>query len=224
MDRLTASLNDRLRSSGFRLLSAAQLAAGPFARRRGELRSVRLEGASYATASIAALESERDAVRVVEELNWDFVGYDLNMAFQAHLIETLDEVRLFLGEEQPSSSSELTWRGYRQTGSFWVKIDRAFPVPALEDGFAGEIFPCLGWVPRPNETSEFGMAEQRRGFCSKIVPANAQAILDVRGYHFIHEGYAERPVVRRQILVFVEEGCHPSELIDDALALNYDDA
>ncbi len=30
--------------------------------------------------------------------------------------------------------------------------------------------------------------------------------------------------MRRQILVFVEEGCNPSDLIDDALALTYDDA
>ncbi len=169
MDNLTAGLIARLRSSGFRALTGSQLTVGPFAARRGELRFVCLESASYATAIISTLETDRDAVRVIEELNWDLVGYDLNLGYEAHLIERFNELRLFLGAEQTPSSNELTWRGYRQAGGCWVKIDEAFPIPALDDDFAGEIFPCLGWVPCPGEMAEFGTAEQRRGFCSKVV-------------------------------------------------------
>ncbi len=77
--------------------------------------------------------------------------------------------------------------GYRQAGACWVKSDKAFPIPALDPEFGGEIFPCLGWVPSPGESSEFGKADKRRGFCSKVVPENAQAIDDVRGYRFIHK-------------------------------------
>ncbi len=224
MDKLAAKLSDRLRSSGFRLLTGAQHTIGPFAVRRGELRFVRHDGASYATASITTVESERDAVRIIEELNWDVVGYDLNMDYQAHLIETLGELRFFVGGERSSSPTELAWRGYRQAGACWVKSDKAFPIPALDPDFGGEIFPCLGWVPSPGESSEFGKADKRRGFCSKVVPENAQAIDDVRGYRFIHDGYAERSVSRRQILAFVEEHCDPATLVDDALALAYGDA
>ncbi len=141
------------------------------------------------------------------------------MDYQAHLIETLGELRFFVGGERSSSPTELAWRGYRQAGACWVKSDKAFPIPALDPEFGGEIFPCLGWVPSPGESSEFGKADKRRGFCSKVVPENAQAIDDVRGYRFIHNGYAERSVSRRQILAFVEEHCDSATLVDDALAL-----
>lgn len=224
MNNLTARLHDRLRSSGFRLLAGAQHTVGPFAVRSGELHFVRLDCSSYATASIATVENDQDAVRVIEELNWDVVGHDLNLGHQAQFIDTLSELRFFVGGERPSSAGELAWRGYRRAGACWMKIDEAFPIPDLGDGFAGEIFPCVGWVPSPGETSEFGKAEQRRGFCSKVVPQKAQAIEDVRGYRFIHAGYAERPILRRQILVFLEDSCDPATSVDGALALIYGDA
>ncbi len=44
---------------------------------------------------------------------------------------------------------------------------------------------------------------------------------DVRGYSFIYDGYAERPIQRRQILVFVEKHCDAATLVDEALALTY---
>ncbi len=224
MNILTAFVHDRLRSSGYRPLAGAQLTVGPFAVQRGELRFVRLDDAGIATALITPVDSETDATRLIEELNWDFVGYDLNIGHQAHLVETLSELRFFVGGEGLSSPNELAWRGYRQVEGCWVKNDEAFPIPALGEGFAGEIFPSLGWVPSPGDRTEFAKAEQRRGFCSTVVPEKAQAIADVRGYRFIHDGYAERNVLRRQIIAFVEADRDPARRVDHALALSSGEA
>lgn len=209
--------------AGFRQLLPTESSAGPFIRQGGEQRFVRLDPTTRNTAFVIHLDHAPDVLSLMEQQDWGMPVYDINIEHRAHDIESLNEFRFLYVREQGKFFTELGWRGYHQNGSFWTKIEPCFEIPAPGADYAGEIFPCLGWVPLPTATSEFHPAEQRIGFCSKVVPVGATSVRDVRGYDFIYDDFPRRAVLRRQIIALIDPEIRfdAKEIVDDALALSY---
>lgn len=224
-------LHDRLEQSlaraGFRALTPAEAAAGPFAREPGETRYVWLEPFTYSIAFLNIPRGQAGILAVLETLAPAAWGYDLNLRQHAASTELIKEFRFVLTDEIEQTGHELRWLGYRQEGVFWVRHDAACPVPALAPDHAGEIFPCLGWVPVAGAASAFDPAEQRPGFCSKTIPRGALSMPDVRGYHFIYGGFAMRMLTRRRIVALLDPmnlDNDAAAIVAEALALGYGEA
>lgn len=227
MTPLHGQLEQTLQRMGFGAMTPAEANAGPFARLPGETRFVWLEPFTYSIAFVTAPHDHRAILAVLEPLDAAVWGYDLNLRQHAASTERVKEFRFVVTTEIDQAREELRWLGYREQGAFWVRHDAACTVPALAPDHAGEIFPCLGWVPFPGATSAFDPAEQRPGFCSRIIPPGAQSVPDVRGYHFIHGGYPVKRIARRRIVSLLDpsrpDGDLPT-LVADALTLGYGEA
>lgn len=217
------SLERALQWTGFRPLSAAEAASGPFAPVTNERRHVRLDAATCNMAFVSQLESPADLVQFLDLCGSNAWGYDLNLQNHADQTETVNEFRFVIAEDAGSLAAELEWLGYRHQEQGRMHVQPDCRVPDLGPDYGGEIFPCLGWVPVPGASSEFTPAEQRQGFCSRIVPIGAESVPDVRGYHFVHGGYAQRSILRRRIIKIMDPRLviNPFELVEGALALAY---
>jgi hypothetical protein len=224
MNPLRGRLEQSLERVGFRALTPAEANAGPFARLPGEAGYVWLEPFTYSIAFVSAPHDHAAILAVLEQMGPAVWGYDLNLQQQASSTECVKEFRFVVAREIHPACEELRWLGYRPQGRFWTRHDDACIVPALDPDFAGDIFPCLGWVPVPGATSAFDPAEQRPGFCSRTIPRGAQSVPDVRGYHFVHGGYPVRTLARRRIITLLDPGHHDADLaavVAEALVLGY---
>lgn len=227
MTPLHKRLEQALERAGFSAMTPAEANAGPFARLPGETGFVWLEPFTYTVAFVTA-PLDHEAILAVLELSGPAVwGYDLNLRQHAAKTELVKEFRFVVTTEIDQAGEELRWLGYRQQGAFWVRHDAACTVPALAPDHAGEIFPCLGWVPVPGATSAFDPAEQRPGFCSRNIPPGAQSVPDVRGYHFIYGGYPMKRIARRRIIALPDPPRHDADLptlVAEAMTLGYGEA
>jgi hypothetical protein len=217
------SLEQALQWAGFRPLTAAESASGPFAPGTSERRHVRLDAAACNMAFVSTLENGANLVRFLDQCGSNAWGYDLNLQNHADQTETVNEFRFAIIEETDSLAAELEWLGYRHQEHGWMRVQPECPVPDLGPDYGGEIFPCFGWVPDPGASSEFTPAEQRPGFCSRIVPFGAESVPDGRGYRFVHRGYAQRGILRRRIIRTIDPRLtiNPFELVEGALELAY---
>lgn len=211
--------------TGFRPLTMAEAASGPFTMPEAEHRHVRLDAAACNMAFVSRLESQAEIVSFLELCGSRTWGYDLNLQNHAHQAEAVNEFHFVIAAEASMLVTELAWLGFQQKPQGHVHVQADCKVPDLGPGYSGEIFPCLGWVLTPGATSEFGPAEQRPGFCSREVPDGARASRDVRGYHFISGGYAQRDILRRRIIRIIDPRlvANPFIMVESALALAYDE-
>lgn len=217
-------LQQALEWSGFRRLSAAEASAGPFALDAAAWPFARLDAAALNMAYVVRLESQEAIVRFLENQQPDAWGYDLNLENHASQILTISELRFLITPEEDAITSELRWLGYEQHGHHWVASTSNCLVPALGAGFRGEIYPCLGWVLMAGASSEFGLAEKKAGFCTKVVPTGAHSQPGNRSYQFVHDGYGQRAVTRRRIITFVDPEAQPfgfAAIVEAALARTY---
>ena len=224
MTPLHKRLEQALERAGFSAMTPAEANAGPFARLSGETGYVWLEPFTY---SVAFVTDHMAILAALEPLGQAIWGYDLNLRQHAASTELVKEFRFVVTTEIDQAGEELSWLGYRQQGAFWVWHDAACTVPALAPDHAGEIFPCLGWVPVPGVTSAFDPAEQRLGFCSRIIPPGAQSVPDVRGYRFIYGGYPVKRVARHRIIALLDPSHHDADLptlVAEAVTLGYGEA
>lgn len=227
MTPLHRRLEQALQRVGFGAMTPVEAAAGPFARRPGETAYLWLEPFTYSVAFVTAPHDHTAILAMLEPLTPTVGGYDLNLRQHAAKTELVKEFRFVVTTEIDPAGEELRWLGYRQQGAFWVRHDAACTVPALAPNHAGEIFPCLGWVPLPAAASAFDPAEQRPGFCSRIIPPGAQSVPDVRGYHFIYGGYPVKRIARRRIIALLDPSRHDADfptLVAEALTLGYGEA
>lgn len=217
------SLERALQWTGFRPLTAAEIASGPFAPVAGERRHVRLDAAACNMAFVSQLESPADVVRFLDHCGSNAWGYDFNLQNHADQSRIVNEFRFVIAGETDGLAAELEWLGYRHQEQGWMHVQPDCRVPKLGPDYRGEIFPCLSWVPVPGASSEFTSAEQRPGFCSRSVPLGAVSVPDVRGYHFVHGGYAQRSILRRRIIRIMDPRhvINPFEWVEGALALAY---
>ncbi len=226
MTVVTGSVGEALRWAGFRPLTPAEAARGPFAQAAGEQRHVRLDAAALYMAFVVSLDGEKDLASWIDDQRSGAWGYDLNLDGQAHRITTINELRFIITATPAAPTAALDGLGYRQQESCWMHDDPACLVPSPGPDHDGEIFPCLGWVPIRGATSEFGPGELRSGFCSMQVPQGAQAIRDTRGYQFIHDGYRQRIIRRRRVVTSLAPASAPALVrasVHEALALTYGD-
>ncbi|MCU0885552.1 MAG: hypothetical protein MUC44_11530 [Beijerinckiaceae bacterium] len=203
MTALADRIEQALQWTGFRQLTPAEASAGPFARDAAERRLVRLDAAACTMAFVNTVDRAVDVVRFLEHQGLDVWGFDLNLENHADRTETVIELRFAISDDHGAIITELRWLGYRQQGLCWTRRDDDCVVPALGPAFDGEIFPCLGWVLAPDASSEFGPAEQRSGFSTRVVPPGATAIDDTRGYRFVHDGYRKRGITRLRIIALI---------------------
>jgi hypothetical protein len=224
MSTLVDGLQQALEWSGFRRLSAAEASAGPFAFDASTWPLARLDAAALNMAYVMRLESQEAIVRFLEIQQPDAWGYDLNLENHASHILTINELRFVITPEVDAITSELRWLGYGQQGHHWVASTSNCLVPALGSDFRGEIYPCLGWVLMAGASSEFGPAEQKAGFCTKMVPDGALFQPGNRNFQFVHEGYGQRAVTRRRIITFVDPEAQPigfKAIVEAALVRTY---
>jgi hypothetical protein len=227
MTPLHGHLEQALKRVGFGAMTPAEANAGPFARLSGETGYVWLEPFTYSVAFVTAPHDHTAILPMLEPLGPTVWGYDLNLRQHAASTERVKEFRFVVTTEIDQAGEELRWLGYRRQGAFWVRHDAACTVPALAPDHAGEIFPCLGWVPFPGATSAFDPAEQRPGFCSRTIPPGAESVPDVRGYHFIYGRYPVKRIARRRIIALLDPSRHDANvptLVADALTLGYGEA
>lgn len=224
MTQTAQGLDQALTWVGFRALTPAEASSGPFAQQRDNKRYIRFEPAAYLIAFVTEIESDVSKIRFLEHIEHSAWGYDLNLGQRASSTDSVQEFWFVVTSDVQSATEELRWLGYRPEGSFWIRSDASCSVPALDPGYEGEIFPCLGWVPDPDGTSEFAHADQRSGFCSKVVPDGAQFVRDVRGYQFVYAGYQQRMIPRRRIIAFIEpqkRNIDASAIVGKALMHSY---
>jgi len=227
MTPLHKRIEQALERAGFSAMTPAEANAGPFARRSWETGYVWLEPFTYSVAFVTAPHDYTATLAMLEPLSPAVWGYDLNLRQHAAKTELVREFRFVAMTEIDQASEELRWLGYRQQGAFWVRHDATCTVPALAPDHAGEIFPCLGWVPVPSAISAFDPAEQRPGFCSRIIPPGGDSVPDVRGYHFIYGGYPVKHIARRRIVALLDPSRPDADLpmlVAEAVTLGYGDA
>lgn len=229
---MPGSLEHALQWTGFRALTQAEATAGPFVQPHCEQRYVRFEPQRYAIAFVVALERGGAPVQLLERLEQHVWGYDLNLEQRAGASDVINEFWFVATADPQPVCRELVWLGFQHRGQFWTRSDAECRVPALDANHTDEIFPCLGWVPVQDATSEFATADQRTGFCSRTVPAGAQSVCDGRGYRFVYSGYPERVIARRRIVTFIDpsrggadaQALVAQALVAQALALTYGEA
>lgn len=224
MTDLAHEVEEALGWSGFRRLTSAEPASGPFAPRPGERRHVRLDAGACNMAFVSSLEREADAACFVEHLALKAWGYDLNLEKAADHALAVNEFCFAITHEPIFITSELQRLGCQNQDRCWMHMDRECLVPSLGPGYTGEIFPCLGWVLTPDATSEFGPAERRSGFCTKAIPSGALAAPSSRGYHFVYAGYPQRSIARLRIVIIINPatpGLSAGAIVNDALTAAY---
>jgi hypothetical protein len=223
---LLSALEQALGWTGFRPLTTVEAASGPFTILAAEHRHVRLDAATCNMAFVSKLESQSDIVRFLDHCGSRAWGCDLNLQNHAHQTEVVNELHFLIATEASALIAELKWFGFEQHQQGFMHVQADCRVPDLGSGYAGEIFPCLGWVLMPGATSEFGPAEQRTGFCTSVVPAGAQANHASRAYQFVYGGYARRDILRRRIIRMIDPRlvANPFMIVEDALSLTYGEA
>ncbi len=90
---LPLALGRTLQGCGFRPLSLATQASGPFARQTGEDVFIRLEPTVFSIAFVTRADTEADLVRFIDHQGLNAWGYDLNHDNHAHQTEVVNELR-----------------------------------------------------------------------------------------------------------------------------------
>ncbi len=152
---LPLALGRALQGCGFRPLSLAAQASGPFARQTGEDVFMRLEPTVFSIAFVTRADTEADLVRFIDHQGLNAWGYDLNHDNHAHQTEVVNELRFVVTRDGAAIRAELPWSGYVSRHESWLHSDPHCPIPALGPAFTAPIYPCLGWVccPAPETSS-----------------------------------------------------------------------
>lgn len=218
-----SALEKALAWTGFRPLTMAEAASGPFTILAAEHRHIRLDAAACNMAFVSNLESQPEIVRFLDHCGSRAWGYDLNLQNHAHQTETVNEFHFLIASETSALITELKWLGFEQRTQGCMHVEPDCRVPDLGPDYSGEIFPCLGWVLMPGAISEFGPAEQRQGFCTCRVPTGAQSNHASRAYQFVYDGYAQREILRRRIVKIIDPtlAANPFMIVEEALSLVY---